>query len=100
VQHRQLLAGALLGLVVLVVVVGVVLRRAPFLLVADALPGRFYGGADDVGELLAGADEAEAMAREGVDATELASPPGDDAGDGADEGHAGEMSGREGDGAR
>ena len=52
----EVVVGAVLGLVVLVGLVTVVLRRAPFLFVADKLPDNLHSGADEVGELFTGSD--------------------------------------------
>lgn len=53
----QVVAGAVLSLVLLAVVITLVLKRAPLLFVADKLPGNLYGGADDVGDLVGAPDD-------------------------------------------
>lgn len=53
----QIVLGAALALVGIAVVVGLVLKRAPLLFVADKLPGNLYGGADEVGDFVDGEPE-------------------------------------------
>lgn len=55
----EVLVGAVIGLVLLVVIVGIVLKRAPLLFVADKLPERLHSGADEVDELVTGSDGGE-----------------------------------------
>lgn len=57
----QILLSALVSLVLLVVVIGLVLKRSPLLLVADKLPGNLYGGADDVSDFVDGELEEGAV---------------------------------------
>ena len=52
----QVIVGAVLGLVVLVAVMSLLLKRAPLLFVADKLPVNLYSGADEVDELVTGSD--------------------------------------------
>ena len=63
----EVLVGAVVSLVLLVVIIGFAIRRAPLLFVADKLPENLHSGADEVGELVTGSDgEDEA----GLDAGE------------------------------
>ena len=52
----EVLVGAVVGLVVLVALVALVLKRAPLLFVADKLPDNLHSGADGVDELVTGSD--------------------------------------------
>lgn len=52
----EVLVGAVISLVLLVVIVGFVVRRAPMLFVADKLPENLYSGADEMSELVTGSD--------------------------------------------
>ena len=52
----EVLVGAAISLVLLVVIVGFVVRRAPMLFVADKLPENLHSGADEMGELVTGSD--------------------------------------------
>lgn len=52
----EVLVGAAISLVLLVVIVSSVIKRAPLLFVADKLPEHLHSGADEVGELVTGSD--------------------------------------------
>jgi hypothetical protein len=52
----QIVVGGVLGLVLAAGLIYLVLTRAPFLFVVDKLPGKLYGGADEVNELVTGPD--------------------------------------------
>ncbi len=55
----EVIVGASISLVLLVVLIGTLLNRAPMLFVADKLPDNLHSGADEVGELFTGSDRID-----------------------------------------
>jgi hypothetical protein len=74
-QQIQLVVGAGVSLLVLVVVVGLLIERAPLLFVARSLPEKIFGGADEGGEVVG--DDDGPVARTGVEVGGGDGPPGE-----------------------
>jgi hypothetical protein len=72
----EVLAGAAISLVLLVVIIGFVIKRAPLLFVADKLPERLHSGADEADELVTGSDGSEPSTARRVPGEQC--PPGVD----------------------